>query len=63
MDLRSDMKINPLPPPHKKIEFWTFLECRLSSDLALTPDLFPDGWILWRECGAIEPEHPLVDGE
>lgn len=62
MDLRSDMKINPLPP-HKKIEFWTFLECRLSSDLALTPDLFPDGWILWWECGAIEPEHPLVDGK
>lgn len=56
MDLCSDMKV-------KKNEFWSFLECWVSSDLALTPDLFPDGWILWRERGAIEPEHPLVDGE
>lgn len=56
MDLCSDMKV-------KKNEFWSFLECWVSSGLALTPDLFPDGWILWRERGAIKPEHPLVDGE
>lgn len=30
-----------------------------------SPDtsLVPNGWILWREHGAIEPERPLVDGD
>lgn len=33
----------------------------MKSDPGLTPDLFPDGWILWQEYGAIEPERRLVD--
>lgn len=52
----SDMKVNK-----NKSAFWTFPEPQISSDPALTPDLFPDGWILWRKHGAIEAERPLVD--
>lgn len=34
-----------------------------SEQFSPNTSLVPNGWILWREHGAIEPERPLVDGD